>query len=411
MPSAYDARLGPLHFPLALNPSIHDSSPDRRRYDGLDTLRALAIILVFMYHYRVFVSREPSFGLGGSLGWTGVDLFFVLSGYLIGHQIFSGLAKGEPLSLRAFYLRRALRTLPNFYVVLALFFLFPTVMGGNPPPPLWRFLTFTQNINLQPGTAFSHAWSLCIEEQFYLLLPPAALLLAVRGRIGWAWLAVIGGIAAGMAWRSLMWSRYGTLADHGAQGYYPNVYYASLGRFDEFLPGVAVALVKNFHRDTWERLLRHGNAWLAAGLVSVAGVYWLLDSSYWIDGYGYGWAASTFGYSLVAIAFSMLLVAAMSPGSWLYRVRVPGAAALAAWSYAIYLVHKPIAMMVKAQLGQSGTGPWAMVAIAVLASLGAGWLLHKVVETPFMKLRDRRFPTNFPAQALKLSPVSQGATP
>jgi peptidoglycan/LPS O-acetylase OafA/YrhL len=382
-----------------------------RRYDGLDTLRALAISLVFLYHYMVFVSRVPSVGLVSELGWTGVDLFFVLSGYLIGNQIFSGLARGRALSVRAFYLRRALRTLPNFYVVLALFFLFPAVMGGKPPPPLWRFLSFTQNIDLHPGTAFSHAWSLCIEEQFYLLLPPVALLLARRGRLGWAWLAVIGGIAAGMAWRSLMWSRYGTLADNGAQGYYPNVYYASLGRFDEFLPGVAVALVKSFHRDTWDRMLRHGNAWLAAGLVAVAGVYWLLARSYWIEGYGYGFAASAFGYSLMAIAFSLLLVAAMSPGSLLYRIRVPGAAALAAWSYAIYLVHKPISQIVKAQLGHAISSPWIVLAIAVLARLAGGWLLHKLVETPFLKLRDRRLPTNFPAAALKLSPISQGATP
>ena len=388
---------------------------DPRRYDGLDTLRSLAIILVFVYHYRVFVSRAPSFGLISELGWTGVDLFFVLSGYLIGNQLFSGLAKGQALSVRAFYLRRALRTLPNFYVVLALFFLFPAVMGGNTPPPLWRFLTFTQNINLQPGTAFSHAWSLCIEEQFYLLLPPVALMLARRGRIGSAWLAVVGGIAAGMAWRGLMWSRYGTLADNGAQGYYPNVYYASLGRFDEFLPGVAVALIRNFHRDTWDRMLRHGNAWLAAGLVSTAGVYWLLERSYWIDGHGYGFAGTAFGYSLVAMAFSLLVVAAMSPGSLLYRFRVPGAAALAAWSYAVYLVHKPVSQIVKAQLAPAGIGPWGVLAIAALASLAGGWLLHRVVETPFMNLRDRRLPSNFPAAQAKLSPISsptrQGATP
>jgi len=388
-------------------PSIVRTTPLRRP----GTLRSLAIVLVFIYHYRVFVSRAPDFGLASELGWTGVDLFFVLSGYLIGNQLFSGLAAGHALSVRSFYLRRALRTLPNFWVVLALFFLFPTVMGGNPPPPLWRFLSFTQNIDLRPGTAFSHAWSLCIEEQFYLLLPPAALLLARRGRIGWAWLAVSGGIAAGMAWRGLMWSRYGTLADNGAQGYYPNIYYASLGRFDEFLPGVAVALVRNFHRDTWERMLRHGNAWLVAGLVSVALVYWLLARTYWIDGYGYGFAGTVFGYSLMAMAFSLLVVAAMSPGSLLYRVRVPGAAALAAWSYAAYLVHKPISQIVKAQLGHELAGPWGVFAVAVLASLAGGWLLYRVVETPFMALRDRRLPTNFPSAQAKLSPISSPTSP
>ena len=124
-----------------------------------------------MNHYMAFVSREPTFGWGSVIGWTGVDLFFVLSGYLISNQIFSGLARGEALVPRHFYARRALRTLPVFWLVLALYFLFPIFMGGKPPPPLWRFLTFTQNIGLPSGTAFSHAWSLCIEEQFYLILP------------------------------------------------------------------------------------------------------------------------------------------------------------------------------------------------------------------------------------------------
>lgn len=380
-------------------------SPTSPRFDGLDTLRAIAIVLVFMYHYAVFVSHEKTFGLGSSLGWTGVDLFFVLSGYLIGNQIFSGLVRGEELSLKAFYVRRFLRTLPNFYVVLALFFLFPAVMGGSTPPPLWRFLTFTQNIGLEPGTAFSHAWSLCIEEQFYLLLPAVALLLAATRRgVAWGWVLVAGGIAAGMAYRHVMWTRYGAAAHRGAVDYYSTVYYSSFGRFDEFLPGVAVAMLKNFHSDAWMRVTRHGQAWLIAGLLALALVGWLLNDSYFIEGQGYGWAASTFGYSLVAMAFALLVMAALSPASWLYRLRVPGAAALAAWSYAIYLTHKPIAQMVKAQWGLAAGG-WALVAAATIASLMGGWLLYRLVETPFMRLRDRCCPTSFPAARARLNKV------
>jgi peptidoglycan/LPS O-acetylase OafA/YrhL len=402
----------PYHPRLQKKTNIAVNTPTTRRFDGLDTLRAIAIVLVFMYHYQVFVSREATFGLGSTLGWTGVDLFFVLSGYLIGNQIFSGLAKGETLSLKAFYIRRFLRTLPNFYVVLALFFLFPAVMGGRTPPPLWRFLTFTQNIGLEPGTAFSHAWSLCIEEQFYLLLPAVALLLvATRRSVAWGWVLVIGGIAAGMTYRHVVWTRTGLITQNGAADYYTQVYYSSFGRFDEFLPGVAVAMLKNFHGDTWTRVMRHGQAWLAAGLLSVVAVGWLLNDSYFIDGHGYGWAASTFGYSLVAMAFALLVLAALSPSSWLYRVRVPGAAALAAWSYAIYLTHKPIAQIIKAQWGPAIPGKWALVAVAVAASLLGGWLLYRLVETPFMMLRERYFPSSFPPVQAKLPADTQGVSP
>jgi peptidoglycan/LPS O-acetylase OafA/YrhL len=86
------------------------------RNHGLDTLRALAITLVFAYHYMVFVSRQPTFGWVSVVGWVGVDLFFVLSGYLIANQLFEGMARGQQVSLTRFYARRALRTLPVFWV-------------------------------------------------------------------------------------------------------------------------------------------------------------------------------------------------------------------------------------------------------------------------------------------------------
>lgn len=181
-----------------------------RREHGLDTLRALAIVLVFAYHYRVFVGAEPALGWIGAVGWVGVDLFFVLSGYLIGHQLFEGLLRGERLDLGAFYARRALRTWPVFWLVLAAYFAWPTVLGGNTPPPLWRFLSFTQNWALQPGTALSHAWSLCIEEQFYLVLPLAALLAARLGmRRRQAWIVFGALVALGVTARVLLWARHG----------------------------------------------------------------------------------------------------------------------------------------------------------------------------------------------------------
>jgi peptidoglycan/LPS O-acetylase OafA/YrhL len=100
-----------------VNPPQVSSQPSAGRANGLDTLRAAAITLVFMYHYMVFVSGVPTFGPASVIGWVGVDLFFVLSGYLIANQIFSGIARGKQFSPKAFYVRRALRTLPAFWVV------------------------------------------------------------------------------------------------------------------------------------------------------------------------------------------------------------------------------------------------------------------------------------------------------
>ena len=126
-------------------------------------------------------------------------------------------------------------------------------------------------------------------------------------------------------------------------------------------------------------------------------MFYLAVNYYVIDGYGYGYFMSGFGYSLLALAFALLVAAALSPVSFLQRWRIPGAAQLAAWSYAIYLVHKPLAMIVHKLLRGAGINGLAEASLIIVLSIGAGWLLYLLVERPFMKLRDARYPHNFTA--------------
>jgi peptidoglycan/LPS O-acetylase OafA/YrhL len=108
--------------------------------------------------------------------------------------------------VRRFVVRRLMRTVPAYLVVVGLYFSSAWIRADAPIPPLWRFLTFTQNIGLQPGTAFSHAWSLCIEEQFYLVFPLAAALI----RPTTARWALLGGVVVGGALlRAWLWSTLG----------------------------------------------------------------------------------------------------------------------------------------------------------------------------------------------------------
>jgi peptidoglycan/LPS O-acetylase OafA/YrhL len=372
---------------------MHAAPSVPHRNNGLDTLRAVAITLVFMYHYMVFVSREATFGWLSTIGWVGVDLFFVLSGYLIANQLFTALARGEPPAIGNFYARRALRTLPVFWLVLAAYFLWPADMGGKTPPPLWRFLTFTQNIGLQPGTAFSHAWSLCIEEQFYLVLP---LILALgvrwRGTVKQGWILIAALIAVGVGARAVLWSQFGREADGQIEKYYPWVYYATLCRFDEFLPGAAVAMLKNFHPHHWQQVVARGHTFLVTGLIATALMLTIAFHFYFIDNVGYGMFMSVFGYTLMAAAFALLVVAALAPQTALYRIRVPGAAQMALWSYAIYLSHKPIAHILNTQAKGMGWSTATTVTVIITACVIAGWAIHQAVEAPFLRLRDRRFP-------------------
>ena len=366
------------------------------RLHGLDTLRAIAIIIVLIYHYKVVVSSENLFGFMSQLGWTGVDLFFVLSGYLIGNQILSAIANKQDFSLKLFYIRRFLRTLPNYYFVLALYFLFPVALSGTATAPLWSFLTFTQNLDMRAGETFTHSWSLCIEEQFYLIFPLIALLIAhVKRSITLAWTALVGAMLFAMFMRGFNWYAHGEAAITG-QPFMQYIYYPSFTRFDELLPGVAIALLKNFHPTAFANILRRGNLLLIVGLACVGIMFYVFHNYAYIEGYGRTFQVVTFGYSFLAISFGILVLAALSHNSILHKIRIPGAASLALWSYAIYLIHKPLFQVLKAPLTENGIDINTSIGVAIImaVSIVCGWMLYQFIETPFMNLRARFFPSN-----------------
>lgn len=152
------------------------SKPSRSYGDshlaGLDHLRAFAIVFVLLFHARLFPHPEW-IDVVGKFGWTGVDLFFVLSGYLISSNLFQQMANAGTIILSDFFIKRFFRIIPAYLTVVAIYFLIPAFREREALAPLWKYLTFTQNfgLDLRVQGTFSHAWSLCIEEQFYFLLP------------------------------------------------------------------------------------------------------------------------------------------------------------------------------------------------------------------------------------------------
>src|SRR5690348_17384163 len=133
--------------------------------------------MVVIYHAGIMGFPMP--GRFHRWGWIGVDLFFVLSGYLIGGQLLAPLARGQSINLKRFFARRALRIMPAYFVILGIYIFLPAWREYPDMYPWWKFLLSVQNIALHGGTAFSHAWSLAVEDQFYLCLP-FILLLANR---------------------------------------------------------------------------------------------------------------------------------------------------------------------------------------------------------------------------------------
>ena len=140
------------------------------RLIGLDILRAFAAISIVIYHYNYqeVLDQTSFFTLTLGTFWNVVDLFFVLSGFLISTSWFSSLEKSEENPLRKFYIRRFLRTLPLYYIIVIFYFLQNHFIMGR-GFPLTDFIFFLQNYGDMAN--FELSWSLCIEEHFYILFP------------------------------------------------------------------------------------------------------------------------------------------------------------------------------------------------------------------------------------------------
>ncbi|WP_046369861.1 acyltransferase family protein [Flavihumibacter petaseus] len=368
---------------------------------GLDHLRALAILLVFFFHYFILSGGQPTWLPDfASFMWTGVDLFFVLSGFLIASQLFAQVKSGEIISFRVFFGKRFFRIIPLFLVTVMFYFAFPFFRERDSLPPLWKFLTFTQNfgLNLKTGGAFSHCWSLCVEEHFYLLLPLVLLLLQVTGsfRKG-KWLLLIL-FLLGLVFRIFSFTRlYQPLSDGPLSGiyWYKYIYYPTYNRLDGLLAGVSLAALYRFLPDTWNRIAQYGNLLLLPGIALLTGAYFLCEKQF-------SFAASVLGYPLIAAGYVCLVAAAVSPAGFLYRSRSRFTERIATLSYALYLTHKGVVHMMHNLLADFNINPNLMFVIALIASIGFAWILHLLVEKPMMKLRDRFI---VPAAAEQLLPI------
>ncbi len=359
---------------------------------GLTHLRTLAILLVFLYHYRIF-SHPGWIDAAGAFGWTGVDLFFVLSGYLIASQLFKSIAQTGSFSLSGFYIKRTLRIIPAYLVVLACYVAFPWCREREALSPLWKFLTFTQNfgLNLRSYGTFSHAWSLCVEEQFYLLLPLVMMaLLAVKaGKKAGGLLAAL--FIAGFFIRFACYTRQVAPLkgdDAFTVTWYTWIYYPTWSRLDGLLAGIAIAGLVQFKPVYIEKITCYGNRLLVPAIVLLLCAWWLCREQQTP-------AASVAGFPLIAVGYGVLLLAAISPGCVLYRFGSRISGTIATLSYSLYLSHKACIHITQQQLVKLGIAAdsTGMFFCCTASSLAGAFLLYRLAERPFMELRDRLFAT------------------
>jgi peptidoglycan/LPS O-acetylase OafA/YrhL len=371
---------------------------DAVRLPGLDSLRAAAIVAVMLYHLKPFLPERTT--AVAEFGWMGVDLFFVLSGYLIGMQLLKPFASGQTPSILEFYRRRAYRILPAYLVVLWIYLVFPAWRESPVLPPLWQFLTFTVNLFFVDFNrhAFSHVWSLCVEEHFYLVLPVLAIWLMRRPSLRKTAFVIGAVLLFGICFRGYQlfgliaprgWSA-GNVPDDFGVFYYRYLYYPTYSRLDGLVVGVTLALIRLFRPGWWEWLARRGHSALVLGLALTAAVCWMFRNDGMGDATRVAAWGTVLGFPLLAIGLGLLVVSSISRNGWLSKFRVPGAKLLATLAFSLYLTHKEVAHLDRIYLPSLTEARDAItVAIYAVTCLLAAGLLYGLVERPFLMLRDR----------------------
>lgn len=373
------------------------------RMPALDGLRGIAILLVLYCHGTV-IERvgmvERLMRSAAEIGWIGVDLFFVLSGFLITGILVD--AKGQDNYFRNFYMRRTLRIFPLYYAVLLVFFVITPAVAprlaeiwGVPPQEggqvwYWLYLAnFYQAFHVQEHV-LNVSWSLAIEEQFYLTWPLVVFFLS-RRTLMW--------VTAGMFVLAIG-LRIGL---HYTGGTWLMAFNFTPARLDALATGAWIAL---FLRGPGSRARMITGARILAPAALVA-VVSLLGWVYFVANYRSGIVSSPayfmFAFSLFAVAFGGLLIISLAAPEKSLLGRVLRSRILAVfgkYSYAIYLLHSPIMELLRVSLWQEDhveafgsryLGQLIFYVLGVALSVMAAWMSWHLFEKWFLELK-RFFP-------------------
>ncbi len=428
-------------------PTAHAPSLDiGAHFPALDGLRGLAILLVLIFHETVMVPNtafDRAFLHVAYLGWCGVDLFFVLSGFLITGILFD--TKGTENFFRNFYARRTLRIFPLYYaVVFFSLIILPAVgqMGLVPPEKfanfgriegneIWYWL-YLSNFSIANEGRFLHAildisWSLAIEEQFYLLWPTVVYFCSRRALMR----VCIGLVFLAIAWRT-------SLVFGFSRGPFVNpigVYVMTPGRLDALAIGAWIALAVRVPGGI-ERTVAMARKTMPLAAFGVVAFVALDNMRRWFppdfvdhrDAHSFaGHLMQCVGYTVFALFFAALLVLTLTApaGTALGRffhwrfMRMLGQ-----YSYAMYLFHLPIRALIRDRVFGPGTasisprfhfptimgselpGQLLFYAVSTAATLVLAWLSWHCFEKHFLKLK--RF---FPAKRRRAgTPAPAGAS-
>lgn len=354
--------------------------PNRQHYPALDGLRGLAILLVVVYHNFGFINYF-------FFGWLGVDLFFVLSGFLITDILLK--TASSPKYLTNFYVRRVLRIFPLYYlfVILCLFVLprlsphFDVTYYSDNQLWIWTYLqNWLYIFNPHDGTnALHHLWSLAVEEQFYLIWPFIILLLKKPTYL-LAFISLV--LVAVVGFRLWIWLNQ--VADLA----YFNLY--TFSRIDGICIGCMIALLQRINPG----FLKKYTPWIVLFFAVMNFAFFFVNRKH---EFGFPYLALA-GYTTFAMMFGLLVNDAVTGDSKIIQkiFCFPLLRFFGKISYGFYMFHWPIYLLTGhwlfAQFSKYLSGNLLHISVSLIATLTAviiSWLSFRYYERYFLKLKDK----------------------
>jgi len=372
------------------------------RYSVLHGMRVVAILSVVQYHvttiftYETHLTMDRSWAMTSMTIFFGMDLFFILSGFLIGSILLRSVETAGFINVRRFWLRRAFRTFPAYYVVLTALVLLFGINAAQRKHLPFEYAYLTNYVPLtREGTVMLWGWSLALEEQFYLSVPLLFFGLS-KMRSDRARLTLLGLFwISALVVRLVIFKRH---PDWDAGQVYDNLYFKTHTRFDTLVCGIMLAYVQQRWSKPIARWLEDP---LHRGLLSLpsCACLWLLLQP-WM--FGEKWLLPVrvvcWGTTTSVMYFGWTLLLLNGGEGWIHRFLGAGFwRRIATLGYGVYLVHIPVCDHVIAPLARylsKGRG-WPMAVVwpsSVLGlfglSLVVSYGLHLLVEKPFLRLRD-----------------------
>ena len=331
------------------------------RYGSMDFLRSIAILMVVLAH-SVLAYGAPAYIAPLQLGGIGVDLFFVLSGWLLGGQLFKEAAQTKKVDIKRFWIRRWMRTLPAYYAILILSVLQQYISVDNVTFP-WEYFVFIQNYN-DNLSFFSISWSLCVEEQFYLFIAPFIAVLCLKDKkvttVGLITLLLVPYFSREFSW-------------------YSGGYSATHMQMDCCIFGVLLAQIHIQYQSFWKILTSK----IVIVSIVTLGVFILFFVARYFPGIGLNDPDNL----LLAFIFGSWVILANSNDVWKNKLYFPGANYIATRSYGIYLLH-PEALSLLKRLNLDINFILYFL-LALFSSVFFSEVLYRVIEKPFMDARER----------------------